>query len=90
VTIGAGVEPAEIEVRCPVPKPLPGGSCRPGHLLMKLRLAGELPSFVHPDNLIELACEDCKYHAKAGGHPVKRVLHRFDLAGELVQTLVIS
>ena len=86
VTIAGGVE-TEVEVRCPVPKPLPGGGCRPGHLLLKLRLAGEIPSFVHPENLIELACEDCKYHAKAGGHPVKRVLHRYDMAGNLVGTL---
>jgi len=47
-----------------------------------LTLAG-----VNDENLIELACEDCKYHAKAGGHPVKRVLHRYDMAGNLVGTL---
>jgi hypothetical protein len=89
VTITAGMaEQVTVEVRCPVPKPLPSGHCRPGQLLMKLRLSGEQPSYVHPDNLIELACEDCKYYAKASGHPVRRVLHRYDLAGQLVETLI--
>jgi hypothetical protein len=88
VTITADVEPqTEVEVRCPVPKPLPGGHCRPGQLLMKLRLIGGIPSFVHPENLIELACDDCKYYAKTSGHPVRRVLHRYDMSGELVETL---
>jgi hypothetical protein len=90
VTITADVEQTEVEVRCPVPKPLPGGGCRPGHLLMKLRLNGQVPSFVHPDNLIELACEDCKYFARTAGRPVRRVLHRYDLAGQLVSTLVVE
>ena len=87
MTITAGVEQTEVEVRCPVPKPLPGGDCRPGRLLLKLRLGGEVPSFVHPDNLIEMACEDCKAHARQAGRPVRRVLHRYDLSGVLVETL---
>jgi hypothetical protein len=90
VTIAGGVEQTEVEVRCPVDKPLPGGDCRPGRLLMKLRLGGGIPSFVHPDNLIELACGDCKEAARQAGSPVKRVLHRFDLAGNLVETLTES
>jgi hypothetical protein len=81
-------EPVEVEVRCPVPQPLPDGHCRPGRLLLKLRIAGELPSYVHPDNLIELSCDDCKYRLRRAGSPVKRVLHRYDLAGNLVTTLV--
>jgi hypothetical protein len=91
VTIQADVDEARlVEVRCPVSQPLPDGHCRPGRLLLKLRLSGILPSFVHPDNLIELACDDCKYRLKRAGHPVKRVLHRFDLAGELVETLTVE
>jgi hypothetical protein len=85
------VEPREqVEVRlwCPVPKPLPHGGCRAGKLLAKLRLAGGRPSFVHPDNLIELRCDDCRQLAKAQGRPVKSVLHRFDMAGQLVETLI--
>lgn len=77
----------EVEVRCPVGEELPDGHCRPGRLLMKLLVAGEVPSFVQPDNLIELACEDCRYRLRRAGFQVRRVLHRYNLAGELVETL---
>jgi hypothetical protein len=76
-----------VEVRCPVPKELPNGHCIPGQLLLKLRLSGEIPSYVYPDNLIELACEGCRDRLRKRGIRVKRVLHRFDLAGALVETL---
>jgi hypothetical protein len=78
----------EVEVRCPVPQELPGGHCRPGRLLLKLLVTGERPSYVQPDNLIELACEDCRGRLRKSGRQVKRVLHRYDLAGSLVTTLV--
>ena len=81
-----GTELAEVEVRCPVSQ-WRGGQCKPGRLLTKLYLSGGTPSFVHPDNLIELACPDCKYRARKAGLPVIQVLHRFDLAGNLVGTL---
>ncbi len=90
MTITADVAQTEIEVRCPVPTELPGGECRPGKLLLKLRVAGEIPSFVHPDNLIELSCEDCKTRARRAGRPVRRVLHRYDLAGNLAETLTVE
>jgi len=77
----------EVEVRCPVPWVGGSGRCRPGRLLFKLRLSGAVPSFVHPDNLIELQCEDCVYRLRRKGHQVKRVLHRYDLAGNLIETL---
>lgn len=77
----------EIEVRCPVPKELPSGRCIPGQLLLKLRLNGEIPSYVYPDNLIELRCEDCRAALRKRGVRVKRVLHRFNLAGSLIETL---
>jgi hypothetical protein len=80
-------EQTEIEVRCPVPHQLPDGHCRPGKLLFKLQVSGGRPSFVQPDNLIELSCEDCRYRLRQRGSRVKRVLHRFDLAGNLVATL---
>jgi hypothetical protein len=80
-------ELTEVEVRCPVPWERPDGSCRPGRLLLKLRLAHEVPSYVHPDNLIEMACDDCLYRLKHAGRRVRRVLHRYDLAGSLVETL---
>lgn len=77
----------EVEVRCPVPQQLPHGDCLPGKLLFKLRLSGEIPSYVYPDNLIELPCEHCKVRLRKAGFPVRRVLHRFDLAGTLIETL---
>jgi hypothetical protein len=83
-------EPVLVEVRCPVPQTLPTGECRPGRLLFKLLRAGTPPSWVHPDNLIELACEDCKYRLRKAGHPVQRVLHRYNLAGELVEVLTVE
>lgn len=77
----------EVEVRCPVPQQLPGSNCVPGKLLLKLRLSGEIPSYVYPDNLIELVCEDCRNRLRRRGVRVRRVLHRFDFAGNLVETL---
>jgi hypothetical protein len=77
----------EVEVRCPVPQALPDGHELPGKLLFKLRLSGALPSFVHPDNLIELPCDYCRAQLRRRGVRVSRVLHRFDLAGQLVETL---
>ena len=53
-------------------------------------LLGGRPSYVHPDNLIELECADCKTAMRRSGRPVHRVLHRYDLAGQLVETLVID
>jgi hypothetical protein len=77
----------EIEIRCPATIPLPGGYCPPGRLLMKLLVSGDVPSFVRPDNLIELPCEDCRGRLRKRGINVRRVLHRFDLTGTLVATL---
>lgn len=77
----------EIEVRCPVAVPLPNGTCPPGKLLMKLLVSGGSPSYVHPDNLIELPCDDCRSRLRKRGISVRHVLHRFDLTGGLVATL---
>jgi hypothetical protein len=45
---------------------------------------------VHPDNLIELECPDCKVRKRRAGQPVRRVLHRYDFLGRLVETLVVD
>lgn len=76
----------ELELRCPEP----WGLCPAGRLLAKLRTAGRRPSFVHPDNLIELECPDCKVRMRRAGHPVRRVLHRYDFLGRLVETLIVD
>lgn len=67
-----------VEIRCPV---------GPRRLLSKLLVAGEKPHVVE-GNLIEFACDDCKRTLRQQGRIVIRVLHRYDLAGELVETVV--
>lgn len=83
--------PELADLRCPGLE-LPGrdGRHHPGRLLAKVYLGGGQPSYVHPDNLIELPCEECKYWLRKTGRPAHRVLHRYDLAGTLVETLVID
>lgn len=85
VTEPAAADP-ELELRCPEP----WGVCSAGRLLAKLRTAGQRPSYVHPDNLIELECKDCKARRRKSGQPVRRVLHRYDFLGQLVETLVVT
>jgi hypothetical protein len=78
----------EVELRCAVGSL--HGDCDAGNLLAKLQLDGERPSFVHPDNLIELACPYCKTGLRKAGHPVARVLHRYDFLGTLIETLTVA
>jgi hypothetical protein len=67
-----------IELRCPV---------GPRKLLAKIRRAGE-PIRVTDGNLMELACRDCSTTARRAGHPPNtRVIHRFNLLGELVESV---
>ena len=83
--LGCPLDP-ELELRCPQP----WGLCPAGRLLAKLRTTGRQPSFVHPDNLIELECPDCKVRMRRAGNPVRRVLHRYDFLGRMVETLVVD
>jgi hypothetical protein len=77
-----------VEVRCPVDLRFPDGTCRPGRLFLKVVKAGQAPQVVQPDNLMELECADCRKRlARDHGVRVRRVLHRFDLAGNLIETL---
>lgn len=66
-----------VEVRCPVD---------PRRMFSKLRLEGKKPTFVE-GNLIEFSCDNCKATLRRRGTPVKRVLHRYDFMGELIETL---
>lgn len=66
------------DLRCPV---------GPGRLHAKVLTHGECPEIVE-DNLVELACTDCKKALRAQGKQVFRVLHQFNLAGELVRSIV--
>jgi len=69
-----------VEIRCPV---------GPRRLLSKLLLSGGKPQVVE-GNLIEFACDDCKRTMRQRGDVVTRVLHRYNLAGELVETAVAT
>jgi hypothetical protein len=75
------VELDEVEVRCP------NG---PRRLFAVMRQRGERPSYIHPDNHIEFACYDCRRAMQRRGRDVDRVLHRYDLAGTLITTLVVE
>lgn len=69
-----------IELRCPV---------GPKRLLAILRKSGE-PLRVVAGNLIEFACHDCKRDLRRRGESPDLVLHRFDVAGVLVETVVVD
>lgn len=79
-----------VDVRCPVGLQREDGTCHPGKLLLKINLSGERPTYVHPDNLIELYCEDCTRRLRRLRRDVKRVLHRYDFLGTLIETLVVE
>lgn len=70
----------EVELRCPT---------GPRKLFAKLRLAGLHPG-VTSDNLIELACQDCRRRMRSEGSDVQLVLHRFDIVGSLIETVVVD
>ena len=76
---GVSVTDTEIiDIRCPED---------PRHLFLKLRRAGETPH-VTDGNLIELACYECKKLRRKEDPNVIRVLHFYDLLGELIETKV--
>ena len=77
------------ELRCPEPVRFRNGEERPGHLFAVVRSNPQEPSYVQPGNLIELACWACRKRRCEAGEDVLRVLHRFDFAGQLVETLVV-
>ncbi len=82
-------ESVRVELRCPQPVRTRSDECKPGHLLAMLVVSGEHPSYVQPDNLVEMACSSCRKSLERDeGRQVRRVLHRFNFAGELVETLV--
>ena len=65
-----------VELRCPV---------GPRRLLAKTVVAGEHPKIVE-GNLVELSCDDCKRTLRQQGGPGLRVLHRYNLLGDLVES----
>ena len=67
------------ELRCPI---------GPQRLLAVVRKTGDIHQMVD-GNLLELACRDCRaVVAKEQGRKPKYVLHRFNVVGELVESIV--
>lgn len=65
-----------VDLRCPV---------GPRQLLGKvLRDSGHIP--VDASNLMELACRDCARSLRRSDPDVRRVVHRYDLSGTLVES----
>ena len=71
----------EVEIRCPV---------GPRRLFLKMLADGQKPA-ITDGNLMELACSDCKRLLRDSyGIGSSRVLHRYDLAGVLVETKIVD
>lgn len=64
----------EVEIRCPENKT---------RLLLKLAR----PAVIDGANLLEVACRDCKRDHRDDVPAVTLVLHRFNVLGELVETV---
>lgn len=65
-----------VEVRCPV---------GPQKLFFRVQLGEEYSQYVSP-NLLEISCYDCsKSQTRTLGRKV-RVVHRFNVIGELIET----
>lgn len=71
--------PLQTELRCPV---------GPRRLLAIYRSAGRRPTYT--DGQIEFACTDCARSLRRSGQDVARVLHRFNVLGECVQTIRVA
>lgn len=66
----------EVELRCNV---------NPSRLLAKIRDPRE-GAQITDGNLVEIACDWCKQTARMRGRPVKVVVHRWNVLGELIET----
>lgn len=64
-----------IEIRCPV---------GPRRLLFRMQ---PLKPHITPGNLIELSCSDCTRETRKKKPDTLRVVHRFDLLGDLVESV---
>lgn len=70
-----------VEARCP------GDFSR---LFYKIRLTGGKPKYIHPENLVEIACGDCARAARKSGLPTKQVLHYFNFIGDCIKTVRVD
>jgi hypothetical protein len=71
---------SEVDLRCPL---------GPRKLLAKVKLTGDRP-IVNSDNLLEMACQDCRRRLRSEGQlNIRLVLHRFDIIGQLIETEIV-
>lgn len=76
------LSPQAVELRCPVGDP--------GRLFAKVILSEDQPR-VTSSNLLEVACQNCRRHMRGEGRTdVEFVLHRFDILGRLVETVIVA
>jgi len=71
--------PDIVEIRCPA---------GPQRLFTKLRLGQLAHRYNIEDNTIEFSCSDCARLLRNRGKGNCQVLHRYNFAGQLVETLV--
>jgi len=69
-----------IEIRC---------ESHPGRLLGRLLQSSSQRRVDPSSNLLEFTCRECARDLRKDGDPVTRVLHRYNLVGELVETEVV-
>lgn len=65
---------SQIEVRCPVTQ----------RLMLKIGR----PTVIDGANLIEVACRDCRNEIRKQGMVVERVVHRYNVLGDMLETIV--
>lgn len=69
----------KVELRCPT---------GPRALLGKMVQNGEQKQYVDSGQLLELNCRDCARDMRADEPDVARVLHRYNVIGKLVESVV--
>jgi len=65
------------EIRCPF-----------GSLFAMVSFEGDMKLVADANNLIEVACPKCRKAARSRQEGIEQVLHRFDLTGRLVETIL--
>jgi hypothetical protein len=55
-----------------------------------MKQQGERPVYLQPENWVEFSCYDCRRELRQHGQDVKRVLHRYDFSGTLIETLTVE
>lgn len=61
----------------------------PRRLFAKVQAGGDAPSYVDDGRLIEFSCRDCRQAIEETSGQKVRVLHRFNVIGELVETVEV-